>query len=248
MEDINNVNYFDPYSTDSDSKSSDEKENFPILNFNSDTYQDVKNEILQLDSDNNKDYDLNDEIEENTFNKLDEGIDEILSDQLVEDNRYTPCVIINNDNDDNKIRRYNRIDIGGSNRPLAQLKSTWKVDQCFKINSGHLHKRLGKGFKETNCDEKHDELTEILETFGNWIQLVAKSNNELQKQQLIWSLLPALDIRAKAASLKENEYKYHRNLLGESLWQLRISLKNNLPILKNPQSLIQYAAVLPKTL
>ncbi|CAG8743925.1 864_t:CDS:1 [Racocetra persica] len=57
-----------------------------------------------MDSDNNEDYDLNDEIEENIFNELDERIDEILSDQLVEDNRYTPCVIIDNDNDDNKIQ------------------------------------------------------------------------------------------------------------------------------------------------
>ncbi|CAG8549736.1 14840_t:CDS:2 [Racocetra fulgida] len=141
MEDINNVNYFDPYSTDSDSESSDKKEKFPILNFDSDTYQDIKNEILQLDSDNNEDYDFNDEIEENTFNELDEEMDEILSDQFVEDDRYT----------------------------------------------------LYKGFKETNCNEKHDELIRILETFRNWIQLVAKSNNELQKQQLIWSLLPVLE-------------------------------------------------------
>ncbi|CAG8808321.1 8995_t:CDS:1, partial [Racocetra fulgida] len=39
--------------------------------------------------------------------------------------------------------------------------------------------------KETDCNKKHDDLTGVLETFGNWIQLVAKSNNKLQKQQLI---------------------------------------------------------------
>ncbi|CAG8763533.1 7834_t:CDS:2, partial [Ambispora leptoticha] len=93
------------------------------------------------------------------------------------------------------------------NRPLAQLKGTWEIDQeaikqwnerlneleCFEANGGHLHKRLGKGFTEFSCDSKHDDLTAILEQFGNWIQLVAKSGNELQKQQLIWSLLPAIE-------------------------------------------------------
>ncbi|CAG8702073.1 16221_t:CDS:1, partial [Cetraspora pellucida] len=57
-----------------------------------------------------------------------------------------------------------------------------------------------------------------------------------------------LSINAKAASLKENECTYFGNLLGESLWQSCISLKDNLPILENSQSLVQYASVLPQTL
>ncbi|CAG8745831.1 1730_t:CDS:2, partial [Racocetra fulgida] len=160
---------------------------------------------------------------------------------------------------------------------------------CFEANGGHLHKRLGKGFTEFSCDSKHDDLTAILEQFGNWIQLVAKSGNELQKQQLIWSLLPAIEsikpylpqdlihsridtfkkpilptlliiqiafklakidlsIKAKAAILKEKECAYFGNLLGESLWQSRLLLKDNLPILENPQSLEQYASAFPRTL
>ncbi|CAG8643128.1 11522_t:CDS:2, partial [Cetraspora pellucida] len=189
----------------SDSESADEIENFPILNFDNDTYQDVRNKILQQNSCNeNEDYDLNNELEENIF-------------------------------------------------------------------------------------DKHDDLTAILEQFGNWIQLVAKSGNELQKQQLIWSLLPAIEsikpylsqdlihsridtfkkpilptllmiqiafklakidlsIKAKAAILKEKECAYFGNLLGESLWQSRLLLKDNLPILENPQSLEQYASAFPRTL
>ncbi|CAG8583176.1 10650_t:CDS:2 [Racocetra fulgida] len=206
---MENIDY-----NDSDSESVDEIENFPILNFDNDTYQNIKDKILQLDGDDNEDYDLNSEIEE----------------------------II-------------------------------------------LHDEYGKGTRETDCNEKHDDLTRVLETFGNWIQLVAKSDNIIQKQQLIWLLLPAveslksylprellykpinpdpserfvmptllitriafrlakidLSIKAKAASLKENECTYFGNLLGESLWQSRILLKDNLPILENPQSLVQYAS------
>ncbi|CAG8816409.1 15877_t:CDS:1, partial [Dentiscutata erythropus] len=56
---IENIDY-----NDSDSESVDEIENFSILNFDNDTYQNVKDKILQLDGDDNEDYDLNSEIKE----------------------------------------------------------------------------------------------------------------------------------------------------------------------------------------
>ncbi|CAG8695464.1 9064_t:CDS:1, partial [Cetraspora pellucida] len=56
---MENIDY-----NNSDSESVDEIENFPILNFDNDTYQNIKDKILQLDGDNNEDYDLNSEIEE----------------------------------------------------------------------------------------------------------------------------------------------------------------------------------------
>ncbi|CAG8853946.1 34274_t:CDS:1, partial [Gigaspora margarita] len=59
----------------------------------------------------NEDYDLDNEIENDTLpDELDERSDEILPDEPVENNKYTPCVIIDNNNDDRKIRRCNRID------------------------------------------------------------------------------------------------------------------------------------------
>ncbi|CAG8478286.1 5082_t:CDS:2 [Racocetra fulgida] len=185
MENINyDESYSVQYSSNSDSESVTEIENFPILNFDIDTYQDVKNKILQQNSDNdNEDYDLNNVTEESTLSEFNE---------------------------------------------------------------------------EFGCDNKHDDLSAILEKFGNWIQLVAKSDNKLQKKQLIWSLLPAIETlkpclpkdliyskvddfdklvlptflmiqiafklakidlstKAKAAFLKEKEYTYCGNLLGESL-------------------------------
>ncbi|CAG8683844.1 997_t:CDS:1, partial [Ambispora leptoticha] len=91
---MKNINYsnshFDLYSSNSDSESADEIENFSILNFDNDTYQDVRNKILQQNSCNeNEDYDLNNELEENIF-EFDEGVDEILPDQPTEDDKYTP--------------------------------------------------------------------------------------------------------------------------------------------------------------
>ncbi|CAG8468108.1 9229_t:CDS:1 [Racocetra fulgida] len=95
--------YFDLYSSNSDSKSADETENFSILNFDNDTYQDVKSKILQQNSCNeNKDYNLNNELEENILSKFDEGVDEILSDQPTEDDKYILYIIVDNDNDEKK--------------------------------------------------------------------------------------------------------------------------------------------------
>ncbi|CAG8549933.1 15896_t:CDS:2 [Dentiscutata heterogama] len=170
---MENIDY-----NDSDSESVDEIENFSILNFNNDTYQNIKDKILQLDGDDNEDYDLNSEIEEIIlYNELDEGFDKIIPNiPENKDNKYTPCVIINNDNDNYKIQRYNGID---ANQPLAQLK------KYYEANGDYLHRRYGKGTRETDCNEKHDNLTRVLETFENWIQLVAKSDNIIQKQQLI---------------------------------------------------------------
>ncbi|CAG8843409.1 28929_t:CDS:1, partial [Racocetra persica] len=45
--------------------------------------------------------------------------------------------------------------------------------------------RLDKGFTKFNCDSKYNNLSAILEKFETWIQLVAKSDNILQKEQLI---------------------------------------------------------------
>ncbi|CAG8842541.1 40238_t:CDS:2, partial [Gigaspora margarita] len=100
------TNYDESYS-DSDSEFVTEIENLFIFNFDIDTYQDVKNKILQQNSDNkNENYDLNNITEENISSEFDEEIEEILLDQSITNNKYTPC----------------------SNRPLAQLKGTWKVD------------------------------------------------------------------------------------------------------------------------
>ncbi|CAG8587417.1 334_t:CDS:2, partial [Scutellospora calospora] len=255
--------YYDENYSDSDSESATEIENFPILNFDINVYQDVRNKILQQNSDNkNEDYDLNNATEENISSEFDEDIEEILLDQS----------------------------------PLAQLKGTWEVDrntimqwnekldelECFEANGSYLHQRLGPGVSNFGCNSKHDDLSTILEKFRNWIKLMAKSDNKLQKQQLIWSLLLAIKIlksglpkdliyspfdnqilptllmtqiafklakidlsdKAKAEFLEEKECTQFGNLLGESLWQSRIVLKNNLLTLKNPQSLEQYATAL----
>ncbi|CAG8741492.1 15623_t:CDS:1, partial [Dentiscutata heterogama] len=74
--------YYDKNYSDSDSKSATEIENFPILNFDIDAYQDVRNKILQQNSDNeNEDYNLNNVTEENISSEFDEDIEEILLDQ-----------------------------------------------------------------------------------------------------------------------------------------------------------------------
>ncbi|CAG8503297.1 15473_t:CDS:2 [Dentiscutata heterogama] len=62
---MENIDY-----NDSDSESVDEIENFSILNFNNDTYQNIKDKILQLDGDDNEDYDLN---------ILDEFVDQVIN-------------------------------------------------------------------------------------------------------------------------------------------------------------------------
>jgi hypothetical protein len=65
MENIDyNDSYFDPYSSDFDSESNNEIENFLILGFENNIYQDIKNQILQQNNNNeNEDsYDLNNEI------------------------------------------------------------------------------------------------------------------------------------------------------------------------------------------
>ncbi|CAG8723080.1 6701_t:CDS:1, partial [Dentiscutata heterogama] len=113
---MENIDY-----NDSNSKSVDKIKNFFILNFDNDTYQNIKDKILQLDGDDNKDYDLNSEIEEIIlYDELDEGFDEIIPNiPKNKDNKYTPCVIIDNDNDNYKIHCCNGID---ANQPLAQLK------------------------------------------------------------------------------------------------------------------------------
>ncbi|CAG8600402.1 13835_t:CDS:2, partial [Dentiscutata heterogama] len=156
---MENIDY-----NDSDSESVDEIENFSILNFNNDTYQNIKDKILQLDGDDNKDYNFNSEIEEIILHdELDEGFDKIIPNiPENKDNKYTSC-------------------------------STWEIDQCYEADSSHLHRRYSKGTRETDYNEKHDDLTRVLETFGNWIQLVAKSDNIIQKQQLIWLLLLAVE-------------------------------------------------------
>ncbi|CAG8847321.1 43289_t:CDS:2, partial [Gigaspora margarita] len=64
---------------------------------------------------------------------------------------------------------------------------------CHEANGGYLHRRLGRRVLNFGCDSKHNDLSVILENFGNWIQLVAKLDNKLQKQQLIWSLLLAIE-------------------------------------------------------
>ncbi|CAG8582387.1 23137_t:CDS:2 [Dentiscutata erythropus] len=188
MENINyNESFLDPYFSNSDGEFANEIENFPILNFETDTYQSIKNKILQQNSnDENEDYDLNDEAEENII-MFDEMTDEIILNQF----------------------------------------SLYICVECLEDNSGHLHQRLGRGVSEFGCDSKHDDLTVILEKFGNWIQLVVKLDNKLQKQQLIWRIdsldelvLPTLLIvqiafklakinlsaKTKAEHLKEKEY------------------------------------------
>ncbi|CAG8837479.1 29913_t:CDS:2, partial [Gigaspora margarita] len=54
----------------------------------------------------NEDYDLDNEIKNDTLaDELNERSDKILPDEPVENNKYTPCIIIDNDNDDRKICR-----------------------------------------------------------------------------------------------------------------------------------------------
>ncbi|CAG8623643.1 42603_t:CDS:2 [Gigaspora margarita] len=101
---MEDTNYDESYS-DSDSEFVTKIENLPILNFDIDTYQD-----------------------------FDEEIEEILLDQSITNNKYTPCVIVDNDNNERRIQQCNRIDEGGSNQPLAQLKGTWEVDhRCEQL-------------------------------------------------------------------------------------------------------------------
>ena len=73
------------------------------------------------------------------------------------------------------------------------IRPLYICTKCFEDNGGHLHERLGRGPKKFSCYEQHNDSTTILETFGHWLLSVAKSNNESQKQQLIWSLLPMIE-------------------------------------------------------
>src|SRR5690348_15162036 len=125
---MEDTNYNESYSN-SDSEFVTKIENLPILNFDIDTYQDVKNKILQQNSDNeNEDYDLNNTTEEIISSEFDEEIEEILLDQSITNNKYTPCVIVDNNNNKRRIQQCNKIDEGGSNQSLALLKGTWEVD------------------------------------------------------------------------------------------------------------------------
>ncbi|CAG8742735.1 1232_t:CDS:2, partial [Dentiscutata erythropus] len=58
-----------------DSKFATKIENFPILNFDVDTYQD------QNSKNENEDYDLNNAMEEITSSEFDEEVEEIILDQ-----------------------------------------------------------------------------------------------------------------------------------------------------------------------
>jgi hypothetical protein len=139
----------------------------------------------------------------------------------------------------------------------------------------------------SDCHKPHNDSSEILENFGHWLLSVARSNNEPQKQQLIWSLLPMIEslkpylpnnavskqshpsenaptllmvkialrlakidlsMKAKVAILKDDDCTNFGTIMGESLWQSRSSIKTTLPTLENPQSLIHYAAALPRFL
>ncbi|CAG8490605.1 13609_t:CDS:2, partial [Dentiscutata heterogama] len=86
---MENIDY-----NDSDSESVDKIENFLILNFDNNTYQNIKDKILQLDGDNNEDYDLNSEIEEIILHdELNKGFDEIIPNiPENKDNKYTPSL------------------------------------------------------------------------------------------------------------------------------------------------------------
>lgn len=382
---------------DSDDESSSEIHDIPLFNLDIGTLQRVKDNAELQDSDvEEEDYDLCEKAEESDMSgDPDEGTDQVLPN--MESERYTPCVIVDNDNDEQVVQRCNKINAGGANRPLKQLKSTWEVDRgtveqfdgklhelgvcyrhflfdqnqlheekiqqlktdqsalhrtrcllcnkykifftrgqncpvhswtvcgrnirvpclclksckalrtcfsictestdnirplyictrCFEDNGGHLHKRLGRGPKKYSCYEQHNDSTTILETFGHWLLSVAKSNNESQKQQLIWSLLPMIESlkphlptkvvsqqsppleststplmvqialrlakvnvsrEAKVAMLRQDDCTNFGTIMGESLWQSRTSLKEVLPTLENPESLVHYAAALPRTL
>ncbi|CAG8564446.1 1028_t:CDS:1, partial [Racocetra persica] len=85
IENINYIeNYSDPYSSNSNSEFAIEIENFSILNFDVAIYQDIKNKILQQNSENeNEDYDLNNATKENISSEFDEEVEEIILDQTV---------------------------------------------------------------------------------------------------------------------------------------------------------------------
>ncbi|CAG8816143.1 24144_t:CDS:2, partial [Gigaspora margarita] len=91
------------------------------------SYSDSDSEF-QNSNNENEDYDLNNTTKENISSEFDGEIEEILLDQSITNNKYSPYVIVDNNNNERRIQQCNRIDKGGSNWPLAQLKGTWEVD------------------------------------------------------------------------------------------------------------------------
>ena len=92
---------FDP---DSGDESSSDIHDIPLFNFDVGTLQSVKDNAELEDSDvEEQDYDLCEKAEESDMSgDPDEGIDQVLPD--MESGRYTPCVIVDNDNDDKVVK------------------------------------------------------------------------------------------------------------------------------------------------
>ncbi|CAG8771022.1 34079_t:CDS:2, partial [Gigaspora margarita] len=186
---MEDTNYDESYS-DSDSEFVTEIENLPILNFDIDTYQDKK-----------------------ISSEFDKEIEEILLDQSITNNKYTPCVIVDNDNNERRIQQCNRIDEGGSNQPLAQLKGTWEVDPIKTLKLG-----LPKDLIYSPFDNQ------VLPTL-----LITQIAFKLAKIDL--------SDKAKVAFLKEKDCAHFGNLLGESFNQIYAAFQNPNP---NSHLLFEY--------
>jgi hypothetical protein len=151
---------------DSDAESSNEMYNFPALKFDLDTLQSVKEHAGPQDDEvEEEDYDLDENAEKSEISAdPDEGTDQDLPD--IESERYTPCVIVDNDNDEEVVQRCNKINVGEPNRPLRQLKGTWEVDRdAVEQFDGKLHE-LGVCHRHFLFDQNqlHDKNIQQLKT------------------------------------------------------------------------------------
>ncbi|CAG8739212.1 22286_t:CDS:2, partial [Cetraspora pellucida] len=179
----------------------------------------------------------------------------------------TPCIII--DNDYGEIRCYA---VNGVNRELQFLG-------CYEKNDEHLHIRMGTGAKkDSGCIAMHlDDIETALCHFVKLIEMVAHSENEVTKKNLLRILIlclenfdldsssapsqlsslfvvntifkiKRLDFSKQQFIQKPKKYEEFGKLLALEVLRSRTSLAPCKLILEYPDSLQQYYEIIPKCL
>ncbi|CAG8576548.1 11773_t:CDS:2, partial [Ambispora gerdemannii] len=162
--------------------------------------------------------------------------------------KLTYCVIINNDNDQYIIQRYNNTGV----HSVGQLFGMWEIDSKAvqevgnKISKLDMTKILYTNLKQGQHDT---DITFALKLFGKWIEQTITSDNEIVKVSLLKELVNVLafaikkiDVNeeAQATQLKITICKNFGRILAYSVLQARSELKQKLPLLEEPESLDEY--------
>ncbi|CAG8699553.1 15762_t:CDS:2, partial [Dentiscutata erythropus] len=131
--------------------------------------------------------------------------------------------------------------------------------QCYEKNGGYLHVHMGTGKADPGCTATYlgDTKTTLL-YFAKLIEMVAYSENDITKKNLLQVLIPCMEnfnldsFSASSSKLPSlfNPKKYEE--LGKSLalevLKSRTSLAPYKSILESPDSLQQYYEAIPKCL